>query len=252
MGQRAGTETHSGAHCMPRPNLATATLCCPPTRPPANPLITRRRPPTYCLCLAAGTGTSAAARARCLRGLPSASTQPSASTLCRTGCRLRQVGGRAGGHVVGGCCAGPLHNIAVQNRVSSPETGGWAGAWWWWCCRRCTVRCREVKCISGSGCWRSSCWQCCTSPADNTPSQPTCRPCPTCRWLARCVPAEAVFNDGFWEGLDVVVNALDNVNARSAADGAQLTRVPGGGGRGGADRAGLREAAKHGSGALHW
>lgn len=28
--------------------------------------------------------------------------------------------------------------------------------------------------------------------------------------------AEDVFNDGFWEGVDVVVNALDNVNARSA------------------------------------
>ena len=28
------------------------------------------------------------------------------------------------------------------------------------------------------------------------------------------LPAEGVFNDSFWEGLDVVVNALDNVNAR--------------------------------------
>lgn len=26
--------------------------------------------------------------------------------------------------------------------------------------------------------------------------------------------AEDVFDDSFWEGLDVVVNALDNVNAR--------------------------------------
>jgi len=26
--------------------------------------------------------------------------------------------------------------------------------------------------------------------------------------------AEDVFNDGFWDGIDVVVNALDNVNAR--------------------------------------
>lgn len=32
---------------------------------------------------------------------------------------------------------------------------------------------------------------------------------------SRCA-VEDVFNDGFWEGLDVVVNALDNVNARSA------------------------------------
>jgi hypothetical protein len=29
---------------------------------------------------------------------------------------------------------------------------------------------------------------------------------------------EGVFNDGFWEGLDLVVNALDNVNARLYVD----------------------------------
>ncbi len=29
---------------------------------------------------------------------------------------------------------------------------------------------------------------------------------------------EAVFNDDFWEGLDLVVNALDNVNARLYVD----------------------------------
>jgi ubiquitin-activating enzyme E1 len=29
---------------------------------------------------------------------------------------------------------------------------------------------------------------------------------------------EDVFNDGFWEGLDIVVNALDNVNARLYVD----------------------------------
>jgi hypothetical protein len=38
-----------------------------------------------------------------------------------------------------------------------------------------------------------------------------------------------VFNDGFWEGLDVVVNALDNVNARSAAELAQLMGAGGDG-----------------------
>lgn len=29
---------------------------------------------------------------------------------------------------------------------------------------------------------------------------------------------EGVFNDAFWEGLDLVVNALDNVNARLYVD----------------------------------
>jgi ubiquitin-activating enzyme E1 len=29
---------------------------------------------------------------------------------------------------------------------------------------------------------------------------------------------ENVFNDAFWEGLDLVVNALDNVNARLYVD----------------------------------
>lgn len=29
---------------------------------------------------------------------------------------------------------------------------------------------------------------------------------------------ENVFNDGFWEGLNLVVNALDNVNARLYVD----------------------------------
>jgi hypothetical protein len=37
---------------------------------------------------------------------------------------------------------------------------------------------------------------------------------------------EGVFNDAFWEGLDLVVNALDNVNARLYVD----SRCGGGGG----------------------
>ena len=30
---------------------------------------------------------------------------------------------------------------------------------------------------------------------------------------------ENVFNDAFWEGLDLVVNAVDNINARLYVDG---------------------------------
>lgn len=30
---------------------------------------------------------------------------------------------------------------------------------------------------------------------------------------------EKIFNDGFWEGLDFVVNAVDNVKARLFVDG---------------------------------
>lgn len=38
---------------------------------------------------------------------------------------------------------------------------------------------------------------------------------------------EGVFNDAFWEGLDLVVNALDNVNARLYVDSRCAALAPG-------------------------
>lgn len=61
---------------------------------------------------------------------------------------------------------------------------------------------------------------------------------PTCARPAqnRVSPeTEGVFDDGFWEGLDMVVNALDNVNARLYVDSRSAGR---GGGVG--QRAALR------------
>lgn len=37
---------------------------------------------------------------------------------------------------------------------------------------------------------------------------------------------ESIFNDSFWQGLDLVVNALDNVNARLYVDSRQAAGHP--------------------------
>ena len=119
---------HMNSHC-----LLSHLLTASPSSPPSS--------------LPAGTGTSAPARARWRRRRRPASTRPSKSPRCRTGCRPKQVGSLTlrGGRVRQGE-AGPLLPAAWDGRgcgLRPAEPGvardGWVGWWWEWCSSACCL-----------------------------------------------------------------------------------------------------------------